>query len=275
MNLRYNDVTGRHPTPEDYFAVAPDYPSAVIADGRLMIALLTHLRHNVPGPDLEVHIQMFGVWFYHPDYPGGTRVEPRNQQLRISYSIPDTWSGWDYATVIGQTANVSTATEMLFASFMRRGTPKDWRHHLLYPHGQLPKRKPETYRHLAIRPQRISSQHGETLHTYYRRLHGSANTTLYNQADGILTFLDAIISNHGTTAYWCYTADTHLIITDRDTDAPGVTVIPDGNEGYTIQYALAQHRAPWPDAQIEGTTRQLGEAIHMTVIALERLFGAS
>lgn len=270
MNIFHIAPTANAPTLEAYFTVEPDYPPEVIADGQLMIALLHHLHNHVAGPDLHASIQMFGLWFSHPDYPGRVRVEPRNQQFRLSYPVPDTWSGWDDASVVGFTNNVVTATAMLFSAFHHQPRPNDWRYHMLDPHGIRSEREPEDFRPLRVQLHRISDQQPESLKAYYQALSTSPTKYRTSQAEGMLKLLDRIIDVRSSTMFWSYTQDTSLTLTDRDAHKPGVTITPISNIGYRITVLLSADRAPWEKTQFEGNTMSLEEAIHMTAVAIER-----
>ena len=265
MKLFY---TQDSPTPEDYFAVGANYPPQVIAEGKRMIAFLHYLQQHNPGPDLRVRIEMFGLNFSRPDYPSTARVEPRNQQLHLSYAIPKRWSGWDDARVVGDTADISEATTMLLAAFEHQPRPYDWRDELL---ATPTKQTPQKLETLRIRLQRISEQSLETLHTYYEALQTGTTLAVRYEVEHMLAFLAQISDETSGATYWCYTQGTSLTLTNQDTMHTGVTIKPTANISYSMSYALDSNRAPWPNAQIEGTTRSLDEAIHMTAIALRKL----
>lgn len=127
-----------------------------------MIAFLHHLQQHNPGPDLRVHTQMFGLNCSLLDYSGTVRVEPRNQQLHLSYPIPKRWSGWDDARVVGRTDDIPEATAMLLAAFEQQPRPSDWRDELLVTPTKQTSQNVETLR---VHLKRISQQSPETLHT--------------------------------------------------------------------------------------------------------------
>jgi hypothetical protein len=152
-------------------------------------------------------MQMFGLWFYHPDYPGCVRIEPRNNQLRLSYDCPDVWSGWDDARVVGYADMVATATAMLFLAFRHQPHPNDWRYHMLDPHGIRAERDPEDLERLQVQFCRISEQQGETLQIYYEGLRTSSVRAVSYGAKSMLAFLARVLDETSTRAYWCHTQD--------------------------------------------------------------------
>ena len=230
-----------------------------------MITFLHYLQQHDSGPDLHVHTQMFGLNFSLPNYSGTVRVEPRNQQLHLSYPIPKRWSGWNDARVVGRTADISEATTMLLASFEQQPRPSDWRDELLAtPTKQIPQ-KLETLR---IRLQRISEQAPETLYTYYKALRTDATLAVRYEAEHMLAFLAQISDETSGATYWCYTQETSFTLTNHDAMHSGVTITPTANISYSISYTLDPDRAPWSNAQIEDSTQSLDEAIHMTAVAL-------
>jgi hypothetical protein len=270
MNILYPHPTDLNPTLEAYFTVDPDYPPEVIAAGQLMIALLDHLRRNVAGPDLRAYIQMFGLWFRHPDYPGQVRIEPRDLQLQFSYHVPDTWSGWDDAKVVGETDNLVTATEMLFSAFQHQPRPNDWLYHMLDPHGIRPRRGPKDFESWQIQLYPLDGQQPESFPAYYQALLTNPAKHRSYKAEGMLKLLDRLLEATSPNILWGSVQDTSLTLTDRNAAKPGVTIIPTSNVGYQITVPLASERAPWANAQIEGGTTSAEEAIHMIAAAARR-----
>ncbi|MEM8531087.1 MAG: hypothetical protein AAGF95_09610 [Chloroflexota bacterium] len=264
MKLLY---TQDSPTPEDYFAVGANYPPQVIAEGKRIIAFLHYLQQHNPRPDLYLHTEMFGLNCSLLDYSGAVRVEPRNQQLHLSYAIPKRWSGWDNARVVGHTADISEATAMLLAAFEQQPRPSDWRDELLATPTKQTSQNLETLR---IRLQRISEQAPETLYAYYEALQTDTTLATRYAAEHMLAFLAQISDETGIATYWCYTQGTSLTLTNHDAIHTGVTIRPTANISYSISYTLDPDRAPWTDAQIEGSTQSLDETIHVTAVALRQ-----
>lgn len=276
MNIIFANSSENIPTLDAYFSVDSDYPPEVIAGGQMMISLLKHLRDNVYGPDLQVGIQMFGLWFYHPNYPGSVRIEPWKQQFRFSYRIPDTWSGWDDASVVGFADDVTTATTMLFSAFQHQPNPKDWYRHLLETHGLRPQRDPQGLDQLQVRLQRVSQQDEETLYNYYAQLCSHPKKWMVYRAEAMLEFLDRMSNATSSLAYWCYTTeDASLTLIGSNTIAAGVRISPVNKIGYQVSYPLRSDRMPWPEARIEGDTRSLEEAVYMTAVALKQVHEAA
>lgn len=270
MQLRLKHPSERVPTLEAYFTVDSDYPSEVIADGQLMLTFLQYLQTQVSGPDLEVMIQMFGVWFSHPTHAGSVRIAPWNGQFHISYPIPDRWTGWDRASMVGATSNRVLATEMLFSAFTHQPPPRDWKDHLLYPNGILPERSEQEYQQLRFVLRQADQQTTETIQEYFVRLQAERLERVTRCAEQMLALLEAVVDSQSNIQVWGRTDDTILTLL-QDSDAEGGLRIVPSPFGYTMSYpAPAQYR-PWTDARIEQSTIIRAEAVNMIATALQRL----
>ena len=158
---------------------------------------------------------------------------------------------------------------MLLAALKHQPRPHDWRDELLATPAKQPPQYLETLR---IRLQRVSEQPAETLRTYYETLRTDTTLVITYEAEHMLAFLTQVSDEASATTYWCYTQGTSLTLTNQDVMHTGVTITPTANIGYNISCALDSDRSPWPNAQIEGSTLALDEAIHMTTVALRQIY---
>lgn|GEM_PF-6491995 len=252
-------------TLEEFYTQLSMDPEPWPGIGQTMVRLLHHLEQHVPGPEQWAHTAHTTLVLDASDNYKTSKVyiEVAGGTYTIRCTIPDVETPWSDATLVGQTADVAEASQIIQIA-LARGIATNQK---AAGHAG-PATPPGSVSRMQLR--RISHQQPETLEDYYSHLGQHHYGWLRERSQAMLQLIQYLKDTSIAGDIWVYTSDVSLIFTDADYPGPGVTVAATSSS-YVITYPLPPTKAPWPNAYIETFAGTVEQATHRLQIAIEHM----
>jgi hypothetical protein len=256
-------------TLEEFYTQLNTDPEPWAGIGYTMVCLLHHLEQHDPGSEQWAHTAHTTLVLDASDNYETSQVyiEVAGGVYIIRCTILDVETPWSGASVVGQTADVAEASQIIHIALARGIAANEKVAGPAYP-AMPPNGVSRMHLH------RISHQQPETLADYYIQLRQYQHARISERSQAMLDLIRYLDDPLHGTATWVYTTDVRLILTDADRPGPGVAVYPASHTPpiYILTYPLPSAAAPWLNAYMETSSGTMEHVNRLLQLAMAHIF---